>query len=138
MMLLLLNSTRFNAALIFFLTCYRISSSVHWSNKDYRWSISLYMSSFMAALVVYSPKTFTSQNISSFPTLTDLIGTFEGSTGIWFRWKLIYLITRWMCLHMVTLRRESEHVHVYLCIPTLCSLHRIWQFWHIVCCFLIV
>ena len=46
------------------------------------------MSSFMATVVVYSPKTFTSWNISSFPTLSDFIRAFDGSTGIWFRWEL--------------------------------------------------
>ena len=49
---IILTSTRFNAALIFFLICCRISSSVDWSNKA---SISPCMSSFIAAVVVYSP-----------------------------------------------------------------------------------
>ena len=44
--------------------------------------IHISVSSFMAAVVVYSPITFTSQNISSFQTLSDFIGTFDGSTGI--------------------------------------------------------
>ena len=51
---IILTSTRFNVALIFVLICYRISSYVHWSNKTYRWSISLCMSSFIAAVVVFS------------------------------------------------------------------------------------
>ena len=31
----------------------------------------------MAAVVVYSPKTFTTWNISLFPTLSDFIGTLD-------------------------------------------------------------
>ena len=74
---IILTTTRFNVALLFFLIYCRISSSVHWSNKVYRWSISLYISPFMAAVVVYSPKTFTIRNISLFPTLSDFIGTLD-------------------------------------------------------------
>ena len=82
-------------------------------------TISLCMSSFMATVVVYSPKTL--QNISSFQTLSDFIGTFNGSTGIWFRWELIHLITMWICIHIVTLKKSWDmymHTRVYKhCIP---------------------
>ena len=82
---IILTSTRFNVAIIFFRYCCRISSCVHWSNKMYRWSISLWIYSFMTAVVMYSLKTFTSWNIYSLPTLSDLIGIFDGSTGMKFR-----------------------------------------------------
>ena len=73
---IILTTTRFNVALIFFLIYCRISSSVHWSNKVYRWSISLYIIFHGSCCSVF-PKTFTTWNISLFPTLSDFIGTLD-------------------------------------------------------------
>ena len=121
------------AALLFLFISCRISSSVHWSNKAYRWFISLCMSFFMTSVVVNSLRLLLHGIFSNsqyrVTSKRQLMVELEYDLGE-------SLITRWMCLDTVTLRRESEHVHVYFFIQTLHSLHHIWQFWQIVCYFL--